>query len=119
MFEWIKRNASLCGLVLAIISLILTLTYRQYIYENKFFDFYIADTLGSLFCIPSASLFFYGVTCGKERFIKITNLATLSFFIYEFLTLLPYHGTFDIADLIAMLLSYIVTIFFYNFLKKR
>ncbi len=119
MFEWVKKNALIAGLILAGMSLILTLTYRQYIYENNIFDFYIADTLGSLFCIPAASLFFYGVSPKKSKFIDIVKYATLGFFIYEFLSIQPFHGVFDIADLIAMSLSSIFTIYFYLFLKKK
>ncbi|HEY1025565.1 MAG TPA: hypothetical protein VGE26_10400 [Sphingobacteriaceae bacterium] len=33
------------------IGLIMTFLYRPYIYENRIFDFWIADSIGSLVCV--------------------------------------------------------------------
>jgi len=93
-----------CGILLALIGIVLSNTYRIFIYENSIFDFHIADTLGSLLCVPSATMFFWGLN-KKYSFKRLIILNTIGFIIYEFLTLLPYHGTFDYYDLVAIIIG--------------
>lgn len=39
-----------------ILGIVLSNTYRPYIYENHIFDFHLADTIGNLVAVPSLSL---------------------------------------------------------------
>lgn len=92
------------GISLALIGIILSYTYRVYIYENSIYDFHLADTIGSLICVPSSTLLFWGLY-EKYTFKKLIVLNTIGFIIYELLTLLPYHGTFGYYDIIAIFIG--------------
>ncbi|MBS9767370.1 MAG: hypothetical protein KGV44_07505 [Flavobacteriaceae bacterium] len=117
VYFYSKKNALWIGIALALISLLLTWFYRPYIYENQIFDFHFADTIGSWFCIPSATFFFYGIR--KKQFAKILNIVLFAYIIYEILTALPYHGTFDSWDILAMVLSYSICLGCYFYGKKK
>jgi len=108
-----KKNdtALIIGILLALISIVLSGTYRPYIYQNGIFDFYIADTLGSLFCIPACSLVFYGLS-KRYRFWQYVLISALSFVLYEFFGLLGF-GTFDWLDIVAIFISSILTLCVY------
>lgn len=97
-----------CGICLALIGVILSHTYRVFIYENSIFDLYIADTIGSLICVPACTMLFWGFY-KKYSFKKLIILNTIGFIVYELLTLLPYHGTFDYYDLVAIFIGSSVT----------
>ena len=42
------------GILIATIGLVLSHTYRPYIYENHINDFHLADVIGSVVCVPAA-----------------------------------------------------------------
>jgi hypothetical protein len=58
------------GITIGFIGLLFLLFYRPYIYENQLFDFHFADTLGSIFCIPTLAFVNYGFS-KKDNFVKI------------------------------------------------
>ncbi len=107
------------GLFLGFLGILLSHTYRQYIYVNNFFDFHIADTIGSIICVPSYSLFIYGLGVSKISFQKLVILSFFAFVLYEFVTILPFHGTFDLYDLGAMVISTSLTLLIYRFFRKK
>lgn len=113
-----KSYAIVGGISIAIIGIILSHTYRVYIYQNSIYDFHFADTIGSLLCVPSSSLLFWGLY-KKYSFKSLIILNTIGFIIYELLTLLPYHGTFDYYDLIAIFIGSLVSYLFWRIIKIK
>ncbi|OAV72150.1 hypothetical protein Barb4_00083 [Bacteroidales bacterium Barb4] len=115
-----KRIALLISVLLFFTSAILSLTYRKYIYENNIFDFHIADTISSWFCIPCASLFFYG-TYNRYSFVQWICFSVIAFIILEFLSKqgLGTSLTFDYYDIIVILISGLITYLIYLLLKRR
>lgn len=93
------------GLILTCVSLLLTWHYRPYIYENNIDDFYIADTLGSIFAMPAAVFFLFGLSRKKILTNGIVIKIYAGFILYELLSLTGFHGTFDIKDIAALTLS--------------
>jgi hypothetical protein len=66
-----KKNAALfLSVLLSLLGILLSYTYRPYIYSNYIFDFHLADTIGSWVCIPAASLFLGCTT----KFPKMTEM---------------------------------------------
>ncbi len=112
-----KDIALFLSVFLVISGIVLSWTYRRYIYENNYFDFHIADTIGSIVCIPAATLFYYGLGNNKYSFKKLVFRALMTFTLYEFLTIIPFHGTFDPYDL--MVISALITLFCYDLLSKK
>jgi len=98
------------AIVLVGVSLMLTWFYRPFIYTNDFFDFHFADTIGSLFCVPAATFFFRGIS-NNHSYNKLILLSVIAFFIYEFLSLFDFFfwGTFDVYDLIAIIIGALIT----------
>lgn len=41
------------GILIACIGLLLSYTYRPYVYENHINDFHLADVIGSIVCVPA------------------------------------------------------------------
>ncbi|MDR2805455.1 MAG: hypothetical protein LBB85_07415 [Dysgonamonadaceae bacterium] len=87
------------SLFLVVIAILLTQTYRPYIYQNKIDDFHLADTLTSWVCVPAGSLFFWGIS--HDRFSKGFIGSWGGAVLYEWMIGL----TFDWFDLIALFLS--------------
>ena len=90
----LKLKFIISGILIAAIGLVLSHTYRPYVYENHINDFHLADVIGSVVCVPAAVLCAYGI---DNRYIA-----------YEFLGLFHIHGTFDIYDIIAIIISSLV-----------
>ncbi len=115
----VNRKYIIVGIAIAIIGLILTHTYRPYIYENHIYDFHIADTIGSLVCVPSFTLFYYGFS-NKYSIGKVVFITTVVYILYELPGLFNIHGTFDFHDIIATTISGVCSYFILNAsLKKR
>ena len=111
-----KKISILLGLLITLSGIILNYTYRDYIYSNHIYDYHLADTIGSILCVPASSFFFYGVYT-KYKFKELIFKSTIAFVIYEFLTIFPFHGTFDYFDLIAILFGAGITYVFWIFYK--
>jgi hypothetical protein len=105
----------LIGVVLFFLGIILSIFYRPYIYQNNLYDSHFADTIGSLFCVPSSTFFFRGIS-KNITFNKFIARTTIGYLLYEFLGLLKIQGVFDYYDIIAIfigaLLTYLIGIWF-------
>lgn len=112
-----KKYISL-GIAIGVIGLILSHSYRPYIYTNHIQDFHIADTIGSIVCVPAAVLFFYGFN-NKHSIKEYTIYAALTYISYELLGVFNIHGTFDWYDIIAIVISSILFYSIYRLLEKR
>jgi hypothetical protein len=93
--------AIVSGLFIAVICLILSKTYRPYIYENNINDFHLADTFPNWLAVPAGTLFLWGLFKGKETFKKDILYGVISFILIEFLL----SATIDYRDIVATLLS--------------
>lgn len=102
-----KMKFILSGILIAAIGLVLSHTYRPYVYENHINDFHLADVIGSVVCVPAAVLCAYGIE--KRYSIKQYTIgAAIVYIAYELLGLLHIHGTFDVYDIIAIIISSLV-----------
>lgn len=113
-----KRKQIAVSLILFFLSIILSHTYRPYIYKNHFFDFHFADTIGNIFAVPTALFFLCGINKSKTKINSSIPIIIVAFILYEFLALLKLHGVFDIFDIIATVISgtitYVILIFIFN-----
>lgn len=102
-----KMKFILSGILIAAIGLILSHTYRPYVYENHINDFHLADVIGSVVCVPAAVLCAYGID-NRYTIKQYTIWAVIVYIAYEFLGLFHIHGTFDVYDIIAIIISSLV-----------
>lgn len=102
-----KMKFILSGILISAIGLVLSHTYRPYVYENHINDFHLADVIGSIVCVPAGVLFFYGID-NRYSIKHYTIEATIAYIAYEFLGLFNIHGTFDVYDIIAIIISSLV-----------
>ena len=102
-----KMKFIILGILIAAIGLVLSHTYRPYIYENHINDFHLADVIGSIVCVPAAVLCVYGID-NRYSIKQYTIGAAVVYIAYEFLGLFHIHGTFDVYDIIAIIISSLV-----------
>lgn len=96
-----------------ILGVVLSNTYRPYIYENHLFDFHLADTIGNLVAVPCLSLLLLGL--GKYNIpTKAILYSILVFTLYE---IIPF-GTFDFYDLLATYVSGLLTYLIFMLFKR-
>lgn len=100
----IKMKFILSGILIAAIGLVLSHTYRPYVYEKHINDFHLADVIGSIVCVPAAVLCAYGID-NRYTIKQYTIWAVIVYIVYEFLRLFHIHGTFDVCDIIAIIIS--------------
>jgi len=109
-----RIRISYLGLVVGLFGLFLAIFYRPYIYSNYYNDFHFADTLGSLFCVPSSTLLYYGFS----RKLNFRNLLLTSlgvFILYEVPSTIQYG--IDIYDYFALFISALCTYSFFKIIK--
>ena len=95
------------ALFLGVVSLVISYTYRPYIYSHHIYDFHLADSFSDLFAVP-ASLFL-GIALDKD-FGKYTigfhiMIICIFLILYEFLI----SAITDVYDMIAVIVSGIFT----------
>jgi hypothetical protein len=99
-----KLKFIISGILIVVIGLVLSHIYRPYVYENHINDFHLADVIGSIVCVPAAVLFFYGID-NRYSIKQYTIKGTIVYIAYEFLGLFHIYGTFDVYDIIAIIIS--------------
>lgn len=87
-----------------ILGIVLSNTYRPYIYENHIFDFHLADTIGNLVAVPSLSL----LLLAMRKYESLSKAILYSIFVFTLYEIIPF-GTFDFYDLIATYISGLLT----------
>lgn len=98
------------SLVLLLVVVVLNNFYRPYIYANHLFDMHLADTYTNLLGVPICLFILLSLTKRLECKIFIyVGCVCCGLILYEFVGL-----TFDYYDIIATLLSGIMTTFFTN-----
>ena len=95
------------ALFLGVVSLVISYTYRPYIYSHHIYDFHLADSFSDLFAVP-ASLFL-GIALDKDfgKYNIGFHIMIICIFLilYEFLI----SATTDVYDMIAVIVSGIFT----------
>ena len=64
-----------------ILGIVLSNTYRPYIYENHIFDFHLADTIGNLVAVPSLSL----LLLAMRKYESLSKAILYSIFVFTLL----------------------------------
>lgn len=113
----VNMKCIIAGLSLAFIGILMSDTYRPYIYQNRIYDFHLADTIGNIVAVPAYALVYCGFS-SKYSFNKIIVLSVVGFIFYEILSTVSFHGVFDIYDIIATALSGATTFCIYEVYKK-
>jgi len=113
-----KSKCIILGLSIALLGIILTYTYRPYIYENKIYDFHFADVIGNLVAVPAALFFLSGIQKSKTKIVYSIPTVVLTFILYEFIGI---SETFDVLDIYVTIINGIVLflILYYVFQIKE
>ena len=95
------------ALFLGVVSLVISYTYRPYIYSHHIYDFHLADSFSDLFAVPAT--LFWGIATNKD-FGKYTigfhiMIICIFLILYEFLI----SATTDVYDMIAVIVSGVFT----------
>ncbi len=102
-------------------GILLTHLYRPYIYANNINDLGFADIIGSLVSVIGFCFFVWSFKSysDKQKNRQII-IATLTYTVFwESLGLLNLHGTFDWKDIIAGIISGILTYILKEIIKKH
>ena len=88
------------------LGLLLSFTYRPFVYRNHISDLHLADVIGNIVAVPAAAFFFYAIN-KSIRYNKFAILVIdlLLWCIYE----VAISSTFDWWDILASLIMCFVT----------
>jgi hypothetical protein len=102
-----------------IIFIIFRIPYREFIYENNYFDFYIADVAPNFWTVPM--YFFFKKSFKKfPSNIRLALGSFLGLVVYEILIQrYIYIAIIDYRDIIASLVAAILTYFLCEYLDKK
>lgn len=106
-----KRRRILYGVLALIcfgIGVLLSYTYRPYIYSHQIRDFHIADTIGNIVAVPAAAFFYYAIY-KRVPYTRVFVLFVIwvVWLFYEFFL----SNTFDCYDIAATTLMCMATYF--------
>tara|TARA_R110000823_G_scaffold309225_1_gene433282 strand:+ start:369 stop:758 length:390 start_codon:yes stop_codon:yes gene_type:complete len=106
-------------IVSVIIFIIFRFPYREFIYENNYFDFYIADVAPNFWAVPM--YFFFKKSFKKSPSnIRLALGSFLGLVVYEiWIQKYIYNATLDYLDILASLISSIVFYFLCEYLDKK
>ena len=95
------------ALFLGVVSLVISYTYRPYIYSHHIYDLHLADSFSDLFAVPAT--LFWGIATNKD-FGKYTigfhiMIICIFLILYEFLI----SAVTDVYDMIAVIVSGVFT----------
>ena len=95
------------ALFLGVVSLVISYTYRPYIYSHHIYDLHLADSFSDLFAVPAT--LFWGIATNKD-FGKYTigfhiMIICIFLILYEFLI----SAITDVYDMIAVIVSGVFT----------
>lgn len=103
------------------IGVILSMTYRPFIYEKEIFDFGLADTIGSLVSVVAVCFLFWSFKpySNREKNKHIIYVVLAFTLIWEPMGLIGVHGTFDWKDIIATFISGLLTLLLKYLVDKK
>ncbi len=102
-------------------GLLLTQFYRPYVYINQINDFGFADTIGSLVSVIGFCFFIWSFKNyhDSQKNKEIVIAIIMYGFVWEFFGLLGIHGTFDWKDIIATVVSGLLTYLIKELIKRQ
>jgi len=106
-----QRTYFFFSIITVSIAFLLTHIYRPYVYTHNVNDFGFADTIGSLVSVIGFCFFIWGIKnySNKEKNLHIIVTMIIYTIVWESISLLGVHGTFDWKDIIAGIVSAIIT----------
>ena len=107
----------LLSLLLAAVAMVISYTYRPYIYSHHINDFHLADSFSDLFAVPA--MLFFGFAIDKD-FGKYTigfNVIRICIFLILYELLLS--AVTDSYDMIAIIVSGVFTWLVLRFAMKK
>lgn len=103
----LKIKYILVLVIFFVLSLVISVPYRSYIYKNAYYDFGVADVGYNIFAVPVISLFswlgFFNFS--KNKFIDILLFTGIYLILEIASSYFPIFGVFDIKDIMALLFS--------------
>ncbi|MBK3515907.1 hypothetical protein [Carboxylicivirga marina] len=119
--EFKNRAYLIVSVIIVSSAILLTKTYRPYIYSNNINDFGFADTIGSLISVIGYCFFIWGLKeySNRSKNIHIITSTIIYSFLWEFIALMRWHGTFDWKDILAGIFSGIFTFVIKEFIEAK
>lgn len=106
------------GCMMGLLALILSKTYRPFIYQNNIYDYHLADTIGSLFCVPSTSMVLYSFD-KNNNYLYALILSFVVSVLFEIFSYPPHTGVYDRYDLTALIIGTLIAFTIYKLRKNR
>jgi len=98
------------------LGIVLSYTYRKYIYENGLFDIQLSDVIRNLVIIPSISCYYIAFSQKPINVKKMVSGAVLAMIGVELFALIVPHGVIDWYAIIVAIISGVIT---YLVLRKK
>ena len=97
----------LLSLFLGAVALVISYTYRPYIYSHHINDFHLADSFSDLFAVPAMTFLLIAIDKDFGKYTIGFNVIMVCIFLilYEFLI----SATTDVYDMIAVIVSGVFT----------
>lgn len=107
----INRKYLTLSIIVIFTGLMLTFIYRPYIYANNYNDFGFADTIGSFVSVLGFCFFVWGFNeySNNEKNKQIIIATVIYAFGWELFGYLGIYGTYDKKDIVAALISGLIT----------
>jgi hypothetical protein len=107
--------------VMVISGLLLSLLYRPLVYRNSWNDFGLADTIGSLVSVIAFCFFIWGFKdySLKNKYLQIILVTFVYAVLWESVGYFNIYGTFDLKDMIAAVISGILTLVFMLLIERN
>ena len=99
------------SIIIGLLGIILSVYYRPIVYQNNWNDFGFADTIGSLISVMVFCFFIWGFKeyPTQKKVWQIVIVTFIYAVLWELAGLWGLYGTFDIKDMIAAIVSGILT----------
>lgn len=117
----VNRKYLILSIIIVFSGLLLSIIYRPYIYANNINDFGIADTIGSFVAVLGFCFFVWGIKeySNKEKNKQIIIATFIYSFGWELFGYLGIYGTYDKKDIIAALISGLITFLIKEIIDRK
>ena len=107
----------LLSLLLAAVAMVISYTYRPYIYSHHINDFHLADSFSDLFAVPAMLFFGFAIDKDFGKYTRGFNVTRICIFLILYELLLS--AVTDSYDIIAIIVSGVFTWFVLRFAMKK
>lgn len=117
----VNRKYLILSIIIVFPGLLLSIIYRPYIYANNINDFGIADTIGSFVAVLGFCFFVWGIKeySNKEKNKQIIIATLIYSFGWELFGYLGIYVTYDKKDIIAALISGLITFLIKEIIDRK